>query len=112
MSATAPLLERKQTSPVDRRTDAIDPGCVKTSPAHSHGEWFFLYREIRNATKNLPSSNSNSTEVHSTQLSRHHVFTQPRPEADLSRCGTEALLDRGRTSVCLATKVCVNPITD
>src|SRR5436309_16019248 len=65
-------------------TSVHDPGCVKTSPAHRHGEWFFINREIKSATMNLPSSNSDSTEVHSMHHSRHHVFTQPRPLADLT----------------------------
>src|SRR5204862_7738122 len=71
------------------RVSGFDPGCVKTSPAHRHGEWFFINREIKSATMNLPSYNSHSTEVHSMHHSRHHVFTQPRTKAAVS--GVEIL---------------------
>src|SRR5438045_294333 len=83
MSALAPLSGDKRTYRGHRRNVANDPGCVKTSPAHRHGEWFFINREIKSATMNLPSSNSDSTEVHSMHHSRHHVFTQPRPLPDI-----------------------------
>src|SRR5271169_5729491 len=98
-SESCPLSGVKRTSMLGAFTSAFDLGCVKTPKSNLRIEISSRLRQFKEQQRWRPLLGVDNRENYSARSSCAHVFTQPRPKADIggqSQCDAKS----GRAQQC------------